>query len=152
MDDAASPATAQSHFKNLPSMDLPTSDLMRSTRGQNLNAMLRNPGTRDWADETPRRMAVERAVLSVREKSSYGLRESFAVEEPPPPTNAAGRPTTRTHLMAMRREEQRTENTKIGASNPRLSLPVGNQPGAPGKNPEYKRFTHHDVDRLRPGR
>ena len=48
----------------------------------------------------------------------------------------------------MTHEKAMAENAAIGASS-RSSLPIGNQPGAPGKNPEYKRFTHHDVDMMK---
>ena len=135
----------------LPKFDNPVNDLLRSTRGQTLHAVLKDPEAATWGGETPRRMAVERAVLSVREKSSCALRDCFVSGEAPLRVNDVGRPTTRTAMMAMRKEELTAQNTAIG-SNPRSILPVGVQPGAPGKTPGYQRFTHHDVDRLTKGR
>ena len=160
-------------LQGLPRLGVPAADLVKSSKGQSLNTMLTHPDAKSWADDTPRRMAVERAVLSVREKSSAALvshsqhdnvrnrsdmisnvvvcsqRDCFAAEEPPPKLNDAGRPTTRTAMLAMRNEKLRAQNEEIG-SNRKAILPVGVKPGAPGKNPEYKRFTHHDVDRMDP--
>ena len=133
----------------LPRMECPEHDLRRSTRGQHLLTTLRNPELQSWSGETPRMMAVERAVLSVREKSSWGLREAIAAADPPPPLTATGRPSTRSAMISARREQQAAESARFGRSL-RSTLPVGTRPGAPGKNPQYKRFTHHDVDRLDP--
>ena len=131
---------------HMPKLSCPEAELQKSTRGQTVSATLKNPAAASWSDETPRRMAMERAVLSVREKSSAGFRSTFTAEEEPAPFNEAGRPTTRTAMVAARREQQAAENAHIGR-NPRLSLPTGVQPGAPGKTKGYHRFTHHDVER-----
>ena len=134
----------------MPRIDCPESEFARSSRGQMLSAVLKDPEAKTWSDKTPRRMAMERAVLSVREKSSHALRDCFVAGDPPPPaSDGSGRPTTRTAMIEARRARAAEENYAIG-KNTKATLPVGKQPGAPGKTPGYQKFTHHDVDRNDP--
>ena len=136
-------------YQGMPKLECPATELNRSRRGETLNAVLQNPESTSWKSDGPKRAAVDRAVLGVREKSSFALRECMGDGvEPPPTLSPEGRPPTKTAMMEMRREKAMAENAAIGASS-RSSLPIGNQPGAPGKNPEYKRFTHHDVDMMK---
>lgn len=86
---------------------------------------------------------------SVRGKSSSNLRNVFSQEEPPPRVNAAGRPTTRAHMLAMRHEELAAANS-AAAKGATPIMPVGRQPGAPGKTPGAPKFSHWDVMRNRP--
>ena len=135
---------------NLPGFvereSLPKSELARSARGRDVHSFAKQIPDGVPMDN-PMRMVADTAMLSVREKSSIQLRQTFGDGDKPPPThNADGRFATRSALMAARKAQAREENSAIGM-NPTLTLPTGNQPGAPGKNPEYKRFTHHDVER-----
>ena len=132
-------------LKGMPAFELPHDELMRSSRGQHLSGILADPALATAS--VVQRVAAERALLSVRERSSYQLRDCFVADSPSPRTsNGIQQPKTRTALLAMRREELQAANAAIGQE-PRLTLPVGVQPGAPGKRPDAKRFTHHDVER-----
>lgn len=145
-DDAPDQGIPAASLKGMPAFSLPQTELMRSSRGQVLNGVLADPEQLSKASLV-QKVAAERALLSVRERSSFQLRDCFASDTPPPRTSETGQPTTRSAMLAMRREEMVAANAAIGA-NPRLTLPIGVQPGAPGKSPDAKRFTHHDVERL----
>lgn len=127
---------------------LPESEMARSTRGKNVMQFQKagSPDSTPEASELRRDIAAT-ATLSVREKSSIQFRDCIVSEEPAPELNSEGRFATRSAMLAARRQQSREENAAIG-SNPTLSLPVGSVPGAPGKNPEMKRFTHFDVERM----
>jgi hypothetical protein len=125
---------------------IPDTEMQRSMRGKNITTFVGKlpEGT---PPEDARRQAASTAMLSVREKSSHQLRDCMGTDvEEAPRLNEEGRFTTRSQLLAARREQLAAENMEIG-KNPRLTLPSGSQPGAPGKNPEVKRFTHRKETR-----
>ena len=62
-------------YQGMPKLECPATELNRSRRGETLNAVLQNPESTSWKSDGPKRAAVDRAVLSVREKSSFALRE-----------------------------------------------------------------------------
>ena len=68
----------------------------------------------------------------------------MSCEEPPATLNDDGRPATRTMMVEARRQAAAVDAASKSAKQ-KLILPVGALPGAPGKNPDYKRFTHEDV-------
>ena len=87
--------------------------------------------------------------------SGKGVKGCFGTPEPKPATDANGRPTTRTAMLAMRREQEMATLAATGERNATPVLPVGVKPGAPGKNPGYidtygvntmKKFQHTDVE------
>lgn len=84
--------------------------------------------------------AAERLATARAQRCSTQMMECLSAGDSAPSQTPAGRPTTRSHLLAMRREVAAAENVAIG-SNPRLTLPVGSRPGAPGKDPEAARKT-----------
>ena len=140
-----SPSPSQTEIgKHRLTFDTPPSELQSSMRGKMVAAALAEPQRADP-------MAVERAMLDVREKSSYNLRSAFAQPEELARMNALGRPTTRTSMMVMRREAMNADNARIGHGRETI-LPKGVQPGAPGKRPDATRFTYADVECRRPVR
>lgn len=124
----------------------PSNEYSRSTRGQDLSTFAAT--IPEGALDDPRRAVAETAMLSVRERSSFQLRDCFGRVEPAPTLNADGRYATRSSLLDARRKQLAEENAAIG-KNPKSTMPTGRQPGAPGKNPDARRFTHHDVERMR---
>ena len=149
MTDAASPTATQPlqtpGFVERES--LPKEELLRSSRGRDVARFARGIPS-DTPHDDPKRGIADTALLSVREKSSIQFRQTFGdSDQPPPERNSDGRFATRSALLAARKKETIEANAAVGA-NAKSTLPIGNQPGAPGKNPEYKRFTHHDVERM----
>jgi len=131
----------------LPSFNAPATsvqgELQKSIRGRAVAEMMTDASA--TVDNGP----LSRYILDVRGKASTNLRESFAQPDAPSRTNEEGRPTTRTAMLAMRREEMEAANANVGR-NRQTILPTGVQPGAPGKRPDATRFTHLDVERNRP--
>ena len=77
--------------------------------------------------------------------SSTQLRGAFAQPDELSRVNSLGRPTTRTHMMAMRREAEMAANARVGHERETI-LPKGVQPGAPGRRPDATRFKYFDVE------
>ena len=121
-------------------------ELQRSSRGKAISEFIQNPASGDVSEV--KLTAASRAMLSVREKSSTQFSDCIAAPAVTevPRTTSEGRPTTRTAMMAMRKEVSIAENEAIG-KNARATLPVGVQPGAPGRNPTVGKFSADDVHR-----
>ena len=126
---------------------LPESELCRSARGRNLVDLSRDPGS----PRGNKLAATERAILSVRERSSFQLREGcFVPDVKPPPLSPSGRAVTRSQLLQLRRDAWKEENARTSYPIEKsTTLPVGRLPGAPGKRPNVSRFTHLDTHRVR---
>ena len=115
----------------------------RSARGRLLMDFASDP-------ESPRAaptklVAQERNILSIRERSSFQLRDCFIPDTKPPPlTPGTNRATTRSQMLEMRKANAIAENVDFWSPRVHLTsrLPIGVQPGAPGRNPEAKRFSH----------
>ena len=127
---------------------LPQTELLRSARGRDV-ARFAAKIPADASHDHPQRGIADTALLSVREKSSIQLRQTFGGDhdQSAPERNSDGRFATRSALLAARKQQMCAENAAVGA-NPKSTLPIGVQPGAPGKNPDMPRFTHHDVERM----
>lgn len=127
-------------------MEVDDNELMRSSRGRTVYDFAHDPSSGEANDV--KRTAASRAMLAVREKSSMQFTECTAAPpnamESAPMTNEEGRPTTRTAMLAMRKQ-QAIESNAIFV--PKGSMPIGVQPGAPGRNPDMKKFTADDVHR-----
>ena len=134
--------------KRLPRMDVGADELARSTRGADVLAFQHDPNA-DAASPT-KRDAASRAMLSVRERSSHQLSDCIAAPEgaadAAPRTNEEGRPLTRTAMLAMRREADIAQNAHLD-SQMKSTMPIGVTPGAPGRNPDMKKFSADDVHR-----
>lgn len=132
----------------MPRMEVGDGELMRSKKGHMVHEFMNDPSSPEASDV--RRTAASRAMLSVREKSSHQLSDCIAAPEGAsldvPRTNEEGRPTTRTAMLAMRKEQGIAHNAEV-FQNMKSILPVGVQPGAPGKNPEMRKFNADDVHR-----
>ena len=121
----------------LPSLyGMPAQEMGNSSKGSLMAQCIDSPG-----EDGPRRMAIERTMLSVRGKSSNQVRATFVPEDAAP---LEGRATTRTQLLANRRAELEAANAQIGRDR-QTTLPKGVQPGAPGKRPDATRFTCNEV-------
>ena len=88
--------------------------------------------------------AEQRRKTAISMRQSNRARECMSCDEPPATLNSDGRPATRTMMVEARRQIAATE-AAAKSLNQKLSLPVGVLPGAPGKQPDYKRFTKNDV-------
>jgi len=138
------PAPSAIGRPTLPNLNGAESEMHKSIRGRTVCEMMKDT-TLSSGDSGP----LSRYLLDVRGKASNNLQTAFSQPEAAPRTNEMGRPTTRTHMLAMRREQMEAANAHIGRDRQTI-LPKGVQPGAPGKHPEAKRFTHHDVEINRP--
>ena len=126
--------------KQLPTLyGMPTTEMGNSIKGRLVAQVIDSPG-----GDGPRRMAIERAIMEVRGKSSAQVRNTFVPEHTAPLVDDAGRATTRTQLLAMRRAELEAANAHVGRDR-QTSLPKGVQPGAPGKRPDASRFTFNEI-------
>lgn len=130
---------------------LPERELSQSARGRNLINFQRDP-------DSPRAnnvklTAVERNILSVREHSSFQLRDGcFIPDTQPPPLSPTGRAVTRSQLLELRREQWKADNERsFPASELRTTYPRGVMPGAPGRATMSngilgrQRFSHLDT-------
>ena len=142
------PAMHQPPALPMPRMEVGDGELMRSRKGHMVHEFMNDPSSPEASDV--RRTAASRAMLSVREKSSHQLSDCIAAPEGAsldvPRTNEEGRPTTRTAMLAMRKEQGIAHNAEVFQKMKSI-LPVGVQPGAPGKNPEMRKFNADDVHR-----
>ena len=147
------------HTLRLPKLEhlplhLPDQELQRSARGRKLVDFAADP-------ESPRAhatklTAMERTILSARERSSFQLRDGcFIPDTKPPPLSPTGRAVTRSQLLELRREQWKADNART--SYPvelSTTLPVGRVPGAPGKQfissgvMGRPRFTHLDTGKV----
>ena len=126
--------------KMLPTLyGMPAADFGKSVKGKLVAQVIDNPG-----EDGPRRMAIERAIMEVRGRSSSQVRSTFVPESAARLVDDGGRATTRTQLLAMRRAELEAANAHIGRDR-QTTLPKGVQPGAPGKRPDATRFTYNEV-------
>ena len=124
----------------LPTMyGMPAAEMANSFKGRMVAEVIDHPG-----EDGPRRMAIERAIMEVRGKSSNQVRSTFVPESAAPLVDGSGRATTRTQMLAMRRAELEAANAHIGRDR-QTTLPKGVQPGAPGKRPDATRFTYDEV-------
>lgn len=63
--------------------------------------------------------------------SAQGVKSCFGTPEPAPPISANGRPTTRTSMLALRREKEMADLARTGDKMATPIMPVGVKPGAP---------------------
>ena len=157
----ANPFAPVQEALKLPKLDhlpvhLPEAELSRSARGRGLQDYMKDP-------ESPRAnaikvTAVERNVISVRERSSFQLRDGcFIPDTKPPPLSPSGRAVTRSQLMELRRTQFANDNiaTWQGPVERSTTLPRGVQLGAPGRSPRSngilgrQRFSHLDTSMVR---
>ena len=91
--------------------------------------------------------AAERSIFSIRERSSYQLRDGcFIPDVQPPSPLPSGRASTRSQMLAQRRIDWVADNERTSIPVDRTTtLPVGVKPGAPGARP-ITRYTHLDTN------
>ena len=135
------PALRLPRLEHLP-VYVPEQELKNSARGRLALDFALDPNSPRAADT--KLVAQERNILSIRERSSYQLRDCFIPDTKPPPMNDAGRFTTRSQMLAMRKANAVQHSLDVWSPRVHLSsrLPIGVTPGAPGRNPETPRFNH----------
>lgn len=143
------PCTVLPKLEHMP-LHMPQSDISRSARGRSLLAFASNLNSPHATDA--QLIGVERAILSVQERSSFQFQSSLVPDVPLPPLSD-GRAMTRSQMLELRKANGRQENQasfeatrqraqQHGYVNMLTSLPQGRRPGAPGKRPGYRAFSH----------